>query len=217
MTFVTDNLQTNLQTDPVRSSKRSSGMTFEEYLNYDDGSDTRYELVKGELVAMSPPTWLHFLIVKFLERTFEQEIQRLGDGWEVFRECGQQTSGDSARLPDLSIVPFEAIECALDQSAVLTIAAILVVEVVSESTAAQDYREKVQEYQEKGIREYWIVDADPFGAAKYIGSPKRPTVSVYHWIDGVYQVQRFQGDQPIVSPTFPELNLTADQVLGAGR
>jgi Uma2 family endonuclease len=213
MTFVTD----NLQTDPVRSRQRSSRMTFEEYLNYDDGSDIRYELVKGGLVAMSPPTWLHFLIVKFLEGIFEQEIKRLGCSWEVFRESGQQTGGDSSRLPDLSIVPFESIEFALDQSAVLTIAAILVVEVVSEITAAQDYREKVQEYQEIGVQEYWIADAAPFGVAKYIGSPKRPTLSVYHWVDGVYQVQRFQGDQSIVSPTFPALQLTANQVLCAGR
>lgn len=28
--------------------------TFEEYLAYDDGTDTRYELVDGELVEMPP-------------------------------------------------------------------------------------------------------------------------------------------------------------------
>ncbi|MGB7417135.1 MAG: hypothetical protein WA902_23270 [Thermosynechococcaceae cyanobacterium] len=31
-----------------------------------------------------------------------------------------------------------------------------------------------------------IVDPDPFGAAKYISSPKLPTVSVYYLVDGVY-------------------------------
>jgi hypothetical protein len=29
-------------------------MTLEDYLNYDDGTDTRYELVNGELIAMPP-------------------------------------------------------------------------------------------------------------------------------------------------------------------
>jgi Uma2 family endonuclease len=33
-------------------------ITFEAYLNYDDGTNTRYELVRGELVAMTPPTCL---------------------------------------------------------------------------------------------------------------------------------------------------------------
>ena len=28
-------------------------LTFEEYLAYDDGTDTRYELVNGELIPMS--------------------------------------------------------------------------------------------------------------------------------------------------------------------
>ena len=91
------------------------------------------------------------------------------------------------------------------------------VAVVSESTATADYREKVAEYQAIGIPEYWIVDPDPFGAAKYIGSPKRPTVSVYQLVNGNYEVMRYQGNDAIVSPTFPELNMTVEKVLNAGR
>ncbi len=34
-------------------------LTFEEYLTYDDGTDTRYEFNDGELVAMTPPIGLH--------------------------------------------------------------------------------------------------------------------------------------------------------------
>jgi Uma2 family endonuclease len=93
----------------------------------------------------------------------------------------------------------------------------LVVEIVSDSTAIQDYRNKVLEYQTKGIREYWVVDPDPFGAAQYIGSPKLPTVSIYSLVDNQYQVQRFQGASIVLSPTFPELQLTAQQILAAGR
>jgi Uma2 family endonuclease len=72
------------------------------------------------------------------------------------------------------------------------------VEVVSDGTALQDYREKVAEYEKKGIREYWIADPDPFGAA-YIGSPKLPTVSVYSLVDSNYQVARFRGDDQVIS------------------
>lgn len=191
-------------------------LTFEEYLDYDDGTDNRYELVRGELVAMTPPSWLHLRIARYLEGIFNRELERLNYAWEAFREPGQQTEENSSRLPDIAIVSVDEIESALEQSAVLTVAALLVVEIVSQSTAAQDYREKVREYAAKGIMEYWIVDPDPFGAAKYIGSPKLPTVSVYHLVNGSYQVQRFQGSQPITSPTFPDLALTAEQVLQAG-
>jgi hypothetical protein len=61
------------------------------------------------------------------------------------------------------------------------------------------------------------VDPDPFGAAQYIGSPKLPTVSVYSLFNSNYQVQRYQSNQPIISPTFPQLQLTAEQVLKAGK
>jgi Uma2 family endonuclease len=191
-------------------------ITLEQYLTYDDGTGNRYELVQGELVAMTPPTWLHLAIAKYLERVFDREIQRLELPWEAFREPGQQTDMSSARLPDVAIVPTDAIGV-LEQSAILTIAAILVVEIVSDSTAVQDYRNKVLEYQTKGIREYWVVDPDPFGAAQYIGSPKLPTLSIYSLVDNQYQVQRFQGASIVLSPTFPELQLTAQQILSAER
>ena len=201
----------------LREARGQRQMTFQEYLVYDDGTDTRYELLNGELVSMSPPTWLHLRIARYLEGLFNREIDRLGLSWEAFQEPGQQTEQSTARRPDVAIVASDFVDAELEQSAVLVAAAFLVVEIVSESTAAVDYREKVREYENIGIPEYWIVDPDPFGAAKYIGSPKRPTVSVYRIINGIYEVMRYQGDDAIVSPTFPELNLTAMQVLRAGR
>lgn len=192
-------------------------MTLQDYLNYDDGTSTRFELVNGELISMSPPTWLHLRIARYLEGSFNREIARLGLDWEAFQEPGQQTEESSARRPDIAIVPSAFVDSALDQSAILVTAAYLVVEVVSESTATADYREKVAEYQAIGIPEYWIVDPDPFGAAKYIASPKRPTVSVYGLVNGQYQVTRYHGHDVIVSPTFSGLNLTVANVLNAGR
>jgi Uma2 family endonuclease len=201
----------------LQATATQSRMSFEEYLTYDDGTDARYELVDGVLVEMNPPTWLHLRIARYLEGVFNAEIERLGYPWEAFRESGQQTNHSGARIADVAVVKLEAVEGVLEQSAVLTGAAVLIVEVVSDGTATQDYREKVREYEQKGVQEYWIVDPDPFGAAKYIGSPKRPTVSIYTLWDGAYQVQRCQGDAEIFSPTFPGLKLTAALVLNAGK
>lgn len=192
-------------------------LTFKEYLDFCETSQERYELVQGELRLMTPPAWLHFLIADYLVTAFKQQIAQNQHPWMVLQGAGQQTTDDSSRLPDILIVPFDAISECLDQTAVLTVAAILVVEIVSDSTALQDYREKVKEYQDKGIREYWVVDADPFGAAKYIGSPKRPTVSVYSLSNGTYQVKRFQGSNLVISRTFPDMQLAAEQILKAGR
>ena len=59
-----------------------------------------------------------------------------------------------------------------------------------------------------GIPEYWIVDYAAFGGRRFIGNPKQPTISVYSLIDQEYQVNQFRGDDLIISPLFPDLNLT---------
>lgn len=41
-------------------------LTFEEYLAYDDGTDTRYELVNGELTPLPPESRLNTKIAVFL-------------------------------------------------------------------------------------------------------------------------------------------------------
>lgn len=68
-----------------------------------------------------------------------------------------------------------------------------------------------------GVPEYWIVDYLALGGRRYIGNPKQPTISVYYLVDGEYQVNLFRGSDHIISPTFPELNLTAEQIFQAGR
>ena len=53
--------------------------TLEEYLAYDDGTDIRYELVNGELVAMSVSTAIHAFIVEFLA----EQIKAIITEWAV--------------------------------------------------------------------------------------------------------------------------------------
>ncbi len=71
------------------------------------------------------------------------------------------------------------------------------------------------EYEEIKILEYWIVDYLGLGGIKYIGSPKKPTLSIYNLVDDEYQVSQFRGEQRIISTAFPELNLTAQQIFNA--
>jgi Uma2 family endonuclease len=187
-------------------------LSFEDYIDFCSQTDKRYELVRGELIRMTPPTWLHIKIAKFLERVFDAAIAALGYNWEAFRDSGQKTEGNTSRLPDVIVAPIEAIEPLLNQTAILQVAAPIVVEIVSPSSASVDYTDKLKEYLELGIPEYWVVDPEALGAAKHIGFPKVPTISIYILDNGTYQVSQFRGSQQIVSPTFPGLQLTAEQV-----
>ena len=62
-------------------------LSFAEYLTYDDGTDTRYELVDGKLVPMSLGVGLHGAIIKFLERQFDAESDRLKLGWVALQSA----------------------------------------------------------------------------------------------------------------------------------
>jgi Uma2 family endonuclease len=44
---------------------------------------------------------------------------------------------------------------------------------------------------------------------------KQPTFSIYHLVDKEYQVRQFSGSDRLVSPTFPELILTAKEVFSS--
>lgn len=80
---------------------------------------------------------------------------------------------------------------------------LLVVEVVSESTKIVDYRAKRVEYNVLNIPEYWIVDL------------LTNKVTVFTLIEELYEPVEFFGTQCIQSQTFPELELTVEQVLTA--
>lgn len=179
--------------------------TFEEYLSYEDGTDNRYELVNGELVPMNPPIGKHARIARFLFRQFDREIERLALNWIPSWDYGVRTAERKSRLPDLVVIIAEQEEALLNVSAVLQTPPLLAVEIVSEDNPARDYRYKRSEYAVREITEYWIVD------------PQKSKVTVLTLLEGLYEEQVFTGTERIVSPTFADLVLTAEQVLEARR
>jgi Uma2 family endonuclease len=86
----------------------------------------------------------------------------------------------------------------------------LVVEIVSpggqgSDNYQRDYIDKRREYAARGIPEYWLVD------------PSRAVVIVMRLEDGGYVEKTFEGSDRVISPTFPTLELTAEQILNAGQ
>lgn len=184
-------------------------LTFKDYLTYSDGTDTRYELVNGELIPMSIGTGLHGAIIKLLEGIFEAEIARLALLWVVLPglvgvRSPRSGRWDTSRIPDIVVIPLEQWRNLQTREAVIELdepPPLLVVEVLSESTKTADYRAKRAEYNVLGIPEYWIVD------------PLEAKLSVLTLIEGWYEVAEFHGGDRIQSSTFPELTLTTEQVL----
>lgn len=179
--------------------------SFEEYLTYDDGTDNRYELIDGKLELMNPPTFRHLLISDFIADSFKAQIKNQKLPWMCFREAGIRTGWRKSRLSDVYVVTSEQVIEFLDESAVCQSPPLLVVEVVSPESVKRDYRYKRSEYAALEIPEYWIVD------------PIESKVTILLWEEGLYEETEFTSNQKIISPTFPELNLTVEQVLAAGN
>ncbi|MEL7036086.1 MAG: Uma2 family endonuclease [Cyanobacteria bacterium J06592_8] len=175
-------------------------LTFEDYLNYDDGTNNRYELEDGELIIVNPPTFDHALIIRYLTNAFEAEISRLNLPWVTLGNVGVRTSINRSRIPDISLIARDQIT-RRDVSAVLESATLLAVEIVSSESKTRDYRYKRSEYSVVGIPEYWIVD------------PVEQKVTVLTLVEGLYEETEYQGNQQIVSQIFPELALTVEQIL----
>jgi Uma2 family endonuclease len=195
----------------------SKKMTLEEYLNYNDGTDTQYELVNGELIVMPPESDLNQRIVMFLLSHFLQQgipFYRLRIGAEIVVSGSRATT----RLPDLMVLS-EELTTALEGASRSTIMIDmpppqLVVEVVSpgRENADRDYRYKRSEYAARGIAEYWIVDP----SASLRVNPIQQRVTVLEWVEGLYEERVFQGNQQIISPMLPDLDLTSERVINAG-
>jgi Uma2 family endonuclease len=194
----------------IATTKR---ILLKEYLTYDDGTDDRHELVDGELVPMSLATGEHGDITEFLNAEFKAEIKRVGLDWvskdmKIGIQSPRGTRWETARVPDVVVLPLEQWNSLRKRESFIPLnepPPLLVVEVVSPSTVSVDYRAKHSEYAVLDIPEYWIVD------------PIDLKVTVCILKDGAYNDLVFVGDLAIVSPTFPELGLTAIEVLSAGR
>ncbi len=180
----------------------------------------RYELHDGVIVEMAQPVGDHEDVVGFLALEISADIKRLNLPYYIPKTVLiKALEGESAYSPDILIINRPNLVNELlwkKESTVSQATSIpLVIEVVS-TNWRDDYYKKLADYEAIGIPEYWIIDYAAIGARKFIGNPKLPTISIYQLIDGEYQVTQFRGNDSIVSPTFPELNLTAEQIFLAG-
>ena len=195
-------------------------MTLEEFWDWYPDGYGRYELRNGVPIKMQP-TGTHGQVGGFLSLELAVEIKRLQLPYIIPLEAliKPVDTDKSAYNPDVIVLDRTAIEDEpfwKQRSSITQGKSVrLAIEVVS-TNWRDDYGHKLIDYEALEIPEYWIVDYLGLGGRRYIGSPKQPTFSVYQLIDGEYQGQQFQSSDRVISPTFPEFNLTAEQVFAAG-
>lgn len=194
-------------------------VTFDEFIAwYPQDTGRRFELHNGEIIEMPKPLGKHSEVGGFLSGILFVEIGRSQLPYFIPKECVVKVN-ESGYEPDVIVLNRRTItdDPRWEKESTITrgASARLIVEIVS-TNWSDDYALKLEDYEALGIQEYWICDYLGLGGKRYIGSPKRPTFSVYHQdANGEYQLQQFRGNEPIVSGVFPELQLSIEQILMA--
>ncbi|HEY9849730.1 MAG TPA: Uma2 family endonuclease [Leptolyngbyaceae cyanobacterium] len=199
----------------------SKKVTFDEFIAwYPENSEHRYELHNGVIIERPKPTGEHSELGGYLSYKLNVAIENQGLNWFVPKECVVKPFRDeSGYEPDIIVLDREVVtnEPRWSKESVITMGSSvrLIVKIVS-TNWRDDYLIKAGDYEEMGIFEYGIVDYLGLGGRRFIGNAKQPTFSVYQLVDGEYQVSKFQGNNMIQSPTFPNFNLTAERIFRFG-
>ncbi len=132
-------------------------MTLDEFLRWEDGTDTHYELVGGFPLAMAPPAEAHRILTMRL-------ASRIDAALSGRRPCNAQTEAGVLRV-DRADTYFEAdiaATCAANEAGRQAIKdPFLIVEILSPSTERHDRRVKLPAYRQiETVQEVLLIASD---------------------------------------------------------
>ena len=129
-------------------------LTYQDYAKTPDGE--RYELLDGELIMAPAANMPHQETSMNLSREVSLFVKKNGLG-RVFH------APTDVVLADTIVVQPDVLFVSKEREGIITHANIqgapdFVVEILSPSTAQNDWRRKWEIYERHGVKEYWIVD-----------------------------------------------------------
>lgn len=131
----------------------AAAMSYEDFLKAYDG--VRAEWVNGEVVPMTPVSPRHQQVALFLSALFQHFCEQRNAG-RVLSAPVQMKVGDTAREPDVMVLTPEHADRI--KPSFVEGPADLVVEIISPESRGRDRGDKYYEYEQAGVREYWLVD-----------------------------------------------------------
>ncbi|HEX7955482.1 MAG TPA: Uma2 family endonuclease [Pyrinomonadaceae bacterium] len=167
----------------------------------DDGNT--YELIEGELIVSSAPSYMHQRVIAKLLHHLQNYLDEHPVG-EVVPTPGVIFDKHNSVIPDLVFVTNEQLE-RIGAEAHIRLAPALAVEVVSpgRENARRDRVKKLRVYGKFGVGEYWVAD------------PEARTVEIYRPAAGALALAATAGgDGEITSPLLPGFACEASRVFG---
>lgn len=151
--------------EPVKISENSAvynydgrRMTYEEFMDFYENTEDRYEYIDGELYLLASPNITHQRVLG--------NLHILLHNWFAGKKCRPYLSPFDVTLkkgknninvvqPDVLVICDPENRNEKDK---YTGVPSLVIEILSESTRRKDLVKKLDLYMQAGVKEYWIVD-----------------------------------------------------------
>jgi Uma2 family endonuclease len=138
--------------DDIMAEPAEKPTTVDEFLRWDDGTDTRYELIDGRIAAMAPPSRLHGAVVMNVGSLINGRMRDRAPCHAV-SEAGIVISDNRRWQADVVLT------CQRMESS--SVAPILVVEVLSPSTRGRDLADRLPDYKDlPSVTEIWLIDSE---------------------------------------------------------
>lgn len=145
----------------------------------------RCELVRGELVTMTPAGFEHGNVALAVGAAIRDFVHRRRLGVVTAAETGYliESDPDTVRAPDVAFVRAERIP-AEKPKGFFPGAPDLAVEVLSPDDRASEVNDKVQQWLETGCRAVWVVDPKTRSVSVYRGPKDIEIVDLAGTLDG---------------------------------
>ena len=166
----------------------------------------RYEVLDGELFMTPAPTWGHQEAIEYLHPALREYVRAHALGWTKLSPADIVFSRRRLVQPDLFVVPAGPEGKPKSWTDVKSL--LLVIEVLSPTTASADRGRKRLIYQEQRVPEYWIVDLEARLVERW-----RPEDASAELIVETLEWQ----PRPDLAPLRIDLPAFFDEVLGRSR
>ena len=171
-------------------------MTVEQFARMEAAETEDYELVEGELIALSSGTPKHNKVRDLLGHFLWSYFKANPIGGAI-AEVDCQLSSDTVRRPDLSVFLNERLQQIDPDRIPAPVAPDIAIEVLSPSERAMDVRRKVRDYLRAGTYEVWLVDHANGEVLVHTNSG----------------IQVLQAADPVSSPLLPGFAVTVSDLL----
>ncbi len=141
---------------PHRALATFTNAQFERLVRSGGFGDMRVELRRGMIVKMSPQFYQHAHVKAELTLALAAALRDAGLTWRVFNEASVAFGGGFEPMPD--IVAFDPTNVPHDLDGPIPTGAVKLVIEVADSSLGDDLGEKLEDYANGGLGEYWIAD-----------------------------------------------------------